>query len=250
MPDFRVAETAPEHPKLRAAGLAAAGLWSLAGAYAMRELTDGWVPDYWVNTWPAGKRQAGVLVKVGLWQHAERRGIPGYSFHDWLDIQRSAESVHAERAEARERARKRRASAKSSGERPPERTGERTGEGSASVRKKSHDSRALPRALPPEGSSGEGRSGSERATSANGRPRCSKHAELPPDQQVPACGECKRLRLEAEQHAADQEERAADERADRRARIDACPDCDEQGMRDFGELGAGRCTHPTLEVSA
>lgn len=247
MPDFRVAETAPEHPKLRAAGLPAIGLWAAAGAYAMRELTDGWVPEYWVQTWPTGKRQATTLVKVGLWNRETRHGMPGYAFHDWDGYQRSAESVHAERAEARERARRRRAALKSSGER----SGERSAEGSASVQEKSHDSRALTRALPPGGSSGREGSGTERARSSNGpRPRCPKHAELPPDQQVPACGECKRLRLEAEAQAADQAQHDAEQRAQRRARIDACPDCDEQGMRDFGELGAGHCTHPTLEVSA
>lgn len=90
MPDFRVADTAPEHPKLRAAGLAAAGLWSMAGAWAMRELTDGWVPDYWVASWPSGRRAATTLVKVGLWYREQRRGIDGYVYHDWEGYQRLA----------------------------------------------------------------------------------------------------------------------------------------------------------------
>lgn len=109
MPDFRVADTAPEHPKLRAVGLAAVGLWATAGAYAMRELTDGWVPEYWVLTWPSGKAQAAKLVSVGLWRREPRKGIAGYGFHDWTDYQRPAEKIAKERAEARERMAKLRA---------------------------------------------------------------------------------------------------------------------------------------------
>jgi hypothetical protein len=103
MPDFRIHESAPEHPKLRAAGLAAAGLWSMAGAHSMKEGTDGWVPAYWVGTWPSGKRYAGVLVKVGLWTVEARNGIPGYRFHDFLDYQRSAKRIEEEREKARQR---------------------------------------------------------------------------------------------------------------------------------------------------
>lgn len=242
MPDFRVADTAPEHPKLRAAGLAAAGLWAVAGAYAMRELTDGWVPDYWVQTWPGGKRQATALVNVGLWFRASNDlGMPGYQFHDWTDYQRTAASVQREREEARQRARRNRESKRSSAE--------RSGERIANVRSASHDSLSLSLALTPEGSSREGTSGSERADSRNApRPRCPQHAQLPPDQRIPACGACKQLRVDAERQAADQAERAADDRRGRRAAIDACPHCDESGMREFGELGLGRCTHPTLEA--
>jgi hypothetical protein len=98
MPDFRVADTAPEHPKLRAAGLAAAGLWAAGGAYAMRELTDGWVPDYWIRSWPGGAAAARKLVAVGLWAAENRQGLPGYRFHDWTDYQRTAEQLAAERS--------------------------------------------------------------------------------------------------------------------------------------------------------
>lgn len=103
MPDFRIHDSAPEHPKLRAAGLAADGLWAMAGAHSMKEGTDGWVPAYWVATWPSGKRYANTLVKVGLWTVEERNGIPGYRFHDFLDYQRSAQKIEEEREKARQR---------------------------------------------------------------------------------------------------------------------------------------------------
>lgn len=246
MVDFRVADTAPEHPKLRAAGLAAAGLWSLAGAFAMRELTDGWVPDYWVQSWPGGKRQAAALVAVGLWFREPRHGLPGYRYHDWADYQRTAESVERERAEARERARRNRESKKRSGERSPEYASGHPPD----VQPKSHDSLSLSLslALTPKGSGWEGTSGTEReATRNDPRPRCPQHAQLPPDQRIPACQACKQLRLEAEQQAADQAERAADERRDRRAAVAACRLCDDRGMREIGDALA-RCTHPALEA--
>jgi hypothetical protein len=243
MPDFRVAETAPEHPKLRAAGLPAFGLWAAAGAYAMRELTDGWVPEYWITTWPSGKRQAAALVKVGLWSREERTGIPGYRFHDWTDYQRPAAKIHEERAKGRERAQRSRAR---NGERHGEAADGRAPQHDPDVRVQSHDSRALTRALTHGGSVGEGSSGSERGRDRNARPRCPQHAELPPDAPVPACGACKRLRLAAEADAAQDAEQADLDRALRRSLIDACPACDEQGMRETS-LGVARCTHPELE---
>lgn len=105
MPDFRIDDTAPEHRKLRAAGLAAVGLWSMAGAYCMRPdvLSDGWVPMHFVTSWPAGKRHASTLVKVQLWIPEKRDGIDGYQFHDWLGYQRSRSKVEEEREAARER---------------------------------------------------------------------------------------------------------------------------------------------------
>lgn len=151
MPDFRVADTAPEHRKLRTAGLAAAGLWALAGAYAMRELTDGWVPEYWVTTWPAGKRQASTLVSVGLWRREKRDGLPGYSFHDWTGYQRPADKIHEDRRKGRERAAK---SRHGSGARSPERNAEPAGEDDPYVRPESHDSLPLPLEVTPVGQPG------------------------------------------------------------------------------------------------
>lgn len=161
MPDFRVADTAPEHPKLRAAGLAAFGLWAAAGAYAMRELTDGWVPDYWIQTWPAGKRQASALVRVGLWRNEPRHGMPGYRFHDWDEYQRPAEKIHEDRRKGRERAAKSRRTGQRSGERNAEPSGEASPEPEPHVRAQSHDS--LPLALQSTTQVGQSGPSTERA---------------------------------------------------------------------------------------
>lgn len=237
VPDFRVADTASEHRKLRRAGLLGAGLWSMAGSWAMAQLTDGWVPDYWVQTWPNAKVAVKALVDAGLWSPETVDGIPGFRFHDWLTIQRSASEIHTEREKGRERARK---SRERSGERSAERAPERRRERGANVRGESHDSLSLTRALTPGSTSGEGISGSERA---DPRPRCPEHASWPPDQRIPACGRCADLRRTAEQHSADQAEHAAAARATRRAAVDACPTCDDAGMRELDTGALTRCDH-------
>lgn len=249
MPDFRVADTAPEHPKLRAAGLAAAGLWAMAGGYAMGQLTDGWVPEYWVTTWPSGKRHAATLVTVGLWRTEDRGGIPGFTFHDWHTIQRAADKIKEDRERAKDRAAKSRRAG----------SVQRTD----SVRAENvHDSLSL--ALTPKGLSGEGTFGKQRAqdherppqttlTSENNR--CTVHAALSPDQAVPNCGNCADLRRSAERHAAERDaaerDARAERRAERRAATEACDRCDDRGMREIGpERLPARCSHERSAVAS
>lgn len=100
MPDFRVPDTAAESGQLRAAGLAAAGLWTASGSWCMNpaHLTDGWVPVHYVTTWPGGKRLAAKLVEVGLWTPEKRLGVSGWQFVGWLNDQRSAEQIATEKA--------------------------------------------------------------------------------------------------------------------------------------------------------
>lgn len=77
-------------------------------------------------------------------------------------------------------------------------------------------------------------------------PRCGAHADIPATERGPNCRACAAVRrqLEADPSLAD------DERARRRRLIDDCPDCDENGMRDFDGLGLGKCTHPNLTEGA
>lgn len=254
MPDFRVADTAPEHPKLRLAGLAAAGLWSLAGAWSMRELTDGWVPEYWTHGWPQGQRSAAALVEVGLWQPEERQGLTGYRFHDWPDYQRAAEKIRDERSKAADRAARSRA-------RAAQRNGARTNEPSRDTRGttpaaptahatcESHDSLPLP--LPPGGPGGMNGSPPARADSQTTPPRCPDHEHIPADQPVPPCGACRDLRQQAESDTLARVQAGIQDRADqaaaRQAAIDGCTGCDQLGWRETG-AGLVRCDHAPAEA--
>lgn len=255
MPDFRVADTAPEHPKLRAAGLAAAGLWSLAGAVAMRDLTDGWVPEYWVATWPAGKRHAATLVKVGLWRPEERRGIPGYGFHDWDGYQRSASQINDEKTRAKDRAAKSYAnSAESLRRRKPESAAQKNricGNSAEILR----DSLSLSLSLSP-GSEVGGVS-----PDSNGQvdhdpptpnldpnnPRCGRHRDVPTGDPGPHCRHCRDVRIRVEQTEPDAAGAERQARQTWRTAVDACPDCDENGKIQLPG-GALARHHDTAEV--
>jgi len=83
MPWFKVDDSFGDHPKVRRIPrrqrAAAIGLWTLAGSWAARYLTDGEIPDYMVEEFGGSRRDADALVKVGLWEKTE----DGYQFHDW-----------------------------------------------------------------------------------------------------------------------------------------------------------------------
>lgn len=102
MVDYRVPDYIPEKPTHRALGLAANGLWAMAGAYAMGEENDGWVPRHFVESWPLGRPSARRLVDAEVWQPEVLAGVPGYRFTDWT-TQRSATQIQAEREAARQR---------------------------------------------------------------------------------------------------------------------------------------------------
>lgn len=257
MPDFRVADTAPEHPKLRAAGLAAFGLWSAAGAWSMRELTDGWCPDYWVTTWPGGKKSAAALVQVGLWVREERNGIPGYRFHDWTDYQRPAQRFAEEREQARERARRYRDRTKNV-TRDVTRHGQRESRNpNANVTIAPSPS---PSPLPQRGDLGgdrpvpNGRDPRNDPPAPNldpNNPRCADHAHITATERGPNCRACSAVRAQVETV----DPRAAERAAQLAARN--CSWCDADGWRidpanpHRGPLIPGqRCDHQPAAVVA
>ncbi|MFD4444861.1 hypothetical protein ACFWPK_34310 [Nocardia sp. NPDC058519] len=112
MPWFRVDDDAAFHSKIVAAGNAAVGLWTRAGSYSSRELTDGFIPNHMIASMgtPA---QAKKLVQVRLWDKVDG----GYQFHQWEERQPFTKAdVERKRDEARERMRNVRAN-KSGGSR-------------------------------------------------------------------------------------------------------------------------------------
>ncbi|AUG28774.1 MULTISPECIES: hypothetical protein [Microbacterium] len=105
---FKVDDQLHSHPKAGRAGLAAMGLWALAGSHCMSYLTDGVVERWFVESKPNGVKLAAALVKAGLWDEHE----DGWVFHDWDEFQPTSEKVLEDRADARERMRKVRANKK------------------------------------------------------------------------------------------------------------------------------------------
>jgi hypothetical protein len=92
----------PDHPKVVAAGSAAAWLFVCGLSYCSRLLTDGFIPRGQVRRLTDAKtpdRLADQLVKVGLWETADG----GFRVHDYLVYQPSREQIEAGRSVARRR---------------------------------------------------------------------------------------------------------------------------------------------------
>ena len=102
---YKVDDQLHSHPKARRAGLEAMGLWTLAGSHCMSYLTDGFVEEWFIDSWPHGRDLASRLVAVGLWLVVDG----GWQFHDWEKYQPTKVSVQSDRAAAAERKRRQRA---------------------------------------------------------------------------------------------------------------------------------------------
>jgi hypothetical protein len=126
---FKVDDAFHSHPKPKAAGRAAVGLWTVCGAYSSAYKLDGFVPDTEITT-ASDRRLADKLVEVGLWHRAQdkcpckltTRRTGGWYFHDWSDFQPTAEEIEQDRKAARERQRKSRERRRMSQEEPPPET--------------------------------------------------------------------------------------------------------------------------------
>lgn len=105
MPWFKVDDRMHAHPKPRRAGLAAIGLWTVAGSWSADQVQEGFVPDWFVQGWRA-RRHAAQLVDAGLWRTGLKDGEAGWWFHDWEHFQPSKAEVELERAANRERQRR------------------------------------------------------------------------------------------------------------------------------------------------
>jgi hypothetical protein len=96
---FKVDDGLHGHPKARAAGLSALGLWVVGGSFTSHQLLDGHVPAWQVTSWAGGKRAAEQLVEAGLW-------LPdsgGYQFHEWTQSNPTRAQVMAARDKAKKR---------------------------------------------------------------------------------------------------------------------------------------------------
>lgn len=102
---FKVDDSFESHPKVkgipRNKRARAVGLWTLAGSWSARQLTDGFVPIYMLDELACTAADARALVAVGLWIECDG----GFRFNDWHDWQPTREKVEAERSAARERMR-------------------------------------------------------------------------------------------------------------------------------------------------
>lgn len=106
---FRVDDGFGDHPKVDALGDgpcrdAAIALWTLAGAWAARHLTDGYVSAGRVERIGVKNpiKAAAELVRVGLWDATD----DGYQFRNWNEYQPTRAKVEAERGKTADRVRR------------------------------------------------------------------------------------------------------------------------------------------------
>lgn len=106
---YKVDDRLPTSRKLmripRSKRAAAIGVWTLAGAWSMHDLTDGFVPAYAIEEWGGDESHAQALVDAGMWEEDERDGDPGYQFVNWDEYQPTKADVEAKRERDRERKR-------------------------------------------------------------------------------------------------------------------------------------------------
>jgi len=95
-------------PKWLATGPRARALWVSSLSWCSDQLTDGRVPAHVITVLGGTRRDAGDLVRAGLWEEAP----DGWQFHDWADYQPSRAQVLAERKAAAERQKRARDRAK------------------------------------------------------------------------------------------------------------------------------------------
>ena len=111
MPWFKIDDTLAFHAKVMAAGNAAVGLWTRAGAWSMQQLSDGFIPTH-VARQLGTRAEARRLVEAGLWIEKD----DGYVFHEWAERQPSRAKVMTDRDANTERLRKWRERNKRDGE--------------------------------------------------------------------------------------------------------------------------------------
>lgn len=99
MPWFKVDDKLHDHRKTRKAGVAAMGLWALAGSWCSDNLTDGFVPrDILVRWEPRGAgKLAAKLVEADLWHADTVDGEDGWRFRNWSEFQPTRAEVEAQR---------------------------------------------------------------------------------------------------------------------------------------------------------
>ena len=108
MPWFKVDDQLDGNKKVKAIPrrnrAKAIGLWTMAGAFCARELTDGFVPDYMLEELASTPKIAEELVRVGMWERVEN----GWKFVHWSEFQPTSDEVRSKRArEAQRKARQR-----------------------------------------------------------------------------------------------------------------------------------------------
>lgn len=102
MPWFRVDDDFYDHPKVVELRKSrhfrdCIALWTLAGCWSARHLTDGFLPSSWPKSAGFAPKTCRELIRVGLWSD-----VPGgYQFHNWAERQPARSEIEERREKTR-----------------------------------------------------------------------------------------------------------------------------------------------------
>jgi len=223
---FKVDDSFYDHPKVFDAPDCAVALWTRAGTWSARNLTDGFVP----TGMPARlcddpDTAVKELVRRGLWL----RATGGWRFHDWATYQPSktaVEDLRSKRAEAGKRGGQAKAAKQNASN------------GLANASDVGKQNAAPSRPVPSPSGLGSGFSNGETSSILEPPSKCDQHIN---DDDPPPCGRCGEARRARERWDVEQAQRQRHETAvaksasakERAALIAAeirnCPRCDHLG---------------------
>lgn len=109
MPWFKVDDGFYDHPKVENLPMAARGLWLTCGVWCAKQLTDGVISAKRVRALGGTPAQIKSLISNGLWvEGRDDSGSKCYAFHDWFDMQPSRDQIYEKREIERQKKRKQR----------------------------------------------------------------------------------------------------------------------------------------------
>ena len=102
---FKIDDKLHDHPKVQRLlerygddGLAAMGLWTLAGSWCGDQMSDGLISGFVLRRWHSDwETLAFMLVDSGMWNVTDVDGRPHHEFHDWTDYNDTREKILADR---------------------------------------------------------------------------------------------------------------------------------------------------------
>lgn len=272
---FKVDDGFYDHPKIEDLSMAARGLWVTAGSWCGKQLTDGVISKKRVRQLGGTPAQIKGLIEAGLWiETKDDSGSIAYAFRDWFDMQPSREQVKESREIERERKRNWRSNrtAQTSDKQDKREnvptgqpTGQPPGQDAGQIRPSRHPdpTRPDPTLYIDQGSqpttgdhvreetmAGElnlddlaaaTRRARQAGISEQAITRGTAEYHKRPEPKGP--GLLRTLIDDAHAELASEETQSA-QRASRRAAIEACDQCDENGMR-YTNGQARRCNHQT-----
>lgn len=105
----KVDDALPNHPKILDAGMQLGptgvgrvlAIWLRGMCYCNHYLTDGFLPEEVIKTWKLYDKKpldvVFVMVQAGILRQSDRRGMPGYQFHDYEMYQPLAADIKEKR---------------------------------------------------------------------------------------------------------------------------------------------------------